>query len=108
LIIFLITIPVVTSSVPVALPQENNQLRDADPAIATIAVDAQGNMYWHDVAVPDIVDLQQRVQWFAAQNPAVQVQIRADSQADFAPVGKVLQMLRTQGVTNIGFVLEPQ
>jgi biopolymer transport protein ExbD len=108
LIIFLITIPVVTSSVPVALPKENIQPRETDPAIVTLAIDAQGQLYWQDQPLKDSAELQQRLQRLKAQDAAVQVQIRADAQSDFAPVGRVLAQLRAQGVQKIGFITEPQ
>ena len=108
LIIFLITIPVVTASVPVALPQENNQPRDSNPAIVTVTVDAQGQLFWQDQLLKDSAELQQRLQRLMPQDSAVQVQIRADENADFAPVARVLEQLRAQGVQNVGFVMEPQ
>ena len=108
LIIFLITIPVVTASVPVNLPQENNQPRDANPAIVTIAVDAQGKVYWQDVALQSTAEVVQRIESLAPQSKDVQVQIRADARVDFEPVARVLQMLKDQGITNVGFVMEPQ
>ena len=108
LIIFLITIPVVTASVPVNLPHENNQPRDTNPAILTIAVDAHGKVYWQDVALQSPAEVVQRIESFAPQSKDVQLQIRADARVDFEPVARVLQMLKDQGITNVGFVMEPQ
>lgn len=108
LIIFLITIPVVTASVPVKLPQENNQPRDTNPAIVTIAVDAHGKVYWQDVAMQSPAEVAQHIQSLVPQSKDIQVQIRADAQVDFQPVAQVLQMLKDQGITNVGFVMEPQ
>ena len=42
LIIFLITIPVVTTSIPVQLPKERNEIRETKPENIVISVDAQG------------------------------------------------------------------
>lgn len=108
LIIFLITIPVVTASVPVNLPQENNQPRDTNPAIVTIAVDAHGKVYWQDVALQSPAEVAQRIQSLVPQSKDVQVQIRADARVDFEPVAQVMQMLKEHGISNVGFVMEPQ
>lgn len=108
LIIFLITIPVVTASVPVNLPQEKNQPRDSSPAIVTIAVDAQGKVYWQETPIQSMAEVEQRIQIFAQQSKEVQVQIRADKQVDFERVAQVLELLKVQGITSIGFVMEPQ
>jgi len=40
LIIFLITIPVVTTSIPVVLPKERNEVRETKPENITLSVDA--------------------------------------------------------------------
>ena len=107
LIIFLITIPVVTASVPVALPRESMQPRDSNPAIATIAIDAQGRLYWHDSPVQSLAELQQRLQTTLARAPQTEVQIRGDVQSEFAAVQQVLDLLKALGVQKIGFVTEP-
>src|SRR6059058_3774658 len=44
LIIFLFTIPVVTTSVPVTLPKERNEIRETKPENITIYVDASGGI----------------------------------------------------------------
>ena len=49
LIIFLITIPVVTTSVPVTLPKERNEIRETKPENITLSVDAAGRIYWNDL-----------------------------------------------------------
>ena len=53
LIIFLITVPVVTHSVPVALPHEVNQPTVTKPENINIAVDRDGNIYWNDAKLAD-------------------------------------------------------
>src|SRR5271170_1059868 len=53
LIIFLITIPVVTHTVPVALPHETNQPTKTRPENIVIAIDKDGNVYWNDARAPD-------------------------------------------------------
>ena len=47
LIIFLITVPVVTTSIPVKLPKETNEVRETKPENITISVDKDGDLYWN-------------------------------------------------------------
>ena len=42
LIIFLITIPVVTTSIPLTLPKERNEIRETKPENITLSVDDLG------------------------------------------------------------------
>src|SRR5881394_3800973 len=53
LIIFLITIPVITKTVPVVLPKAVNIPTQTKPENITIAVDKDGNVYWNDKRVAD-------------------------------------------------------
>ena len=53
LIIFLITVPVVTHTVPVALPHEVNQPNKTRPENITIAVNKEGDLFWNDARVSD-------------------------------------------------------
>ncbi|HTC18139.1 MAG TPA: biopolymer transporter ExbD, partial [Stellaceae bacterium] len=48
LIIFLITIPVVTHTVPVELPKETNIPTQTKPDNINISVDREGNIYWNE------------------------------------------------------------
>ena len=45
LIIFLITIPVVTTSIPVSLPKERVEVRESKPENVIISVDPAGGIY---------------------------------------------------------------
>jgi len=54
LIIFLITIPVVTTSIPVQLPKERVEIRETKPENVIISVDKAGNVYWYDAKINDV------------------------------------------------------
>ena len=53
LIIFLITIPVVTSSVMLSLPQERIAASQTRPDSIIISVDRQGQLFWFDTRLPN-------------------------------------------------------
>jgi biopolymer transport protein ExbD len=78
LIIFLITIPVVTSSVKVELPKESNQVRQTQPENVIISIDEGGHIFLYDTPVPDTKELMARLKVFAEHQPQPEVQIRGD------------------------------
>src|ERR1700741_98223 len=76
LIIFLITIPVITKTVPVALPKAVNIPTQTKPENITIAVDKEGNIYWHDKAVPTRDALLAYNKGGAVRKPQPEIHIR--------------------------------
>jgi len=107
LIIFLITIPVVTSSLKVALPQDRIAASQLRPDSITISVDRQGELFWFDSRVPDAETLLRRLREVAARVDQPEVQIRGDRQARFEGVGRVLLACQRAGIAKVSFVTEP-
>src|SRR5678815_2857544 len=65
LIIFLITIPVITQSVKVELPKAANQATQTKPENINIAVDKDGNVCWNTALVPSQEALLDRLKGIA-------------------------------------------
>jgi biopolymer transport protein ExbD len=107
LIIFLITIPVVTTSIPVALPKERVEIRETKPENVIISVDNQGNMYWYDQRMNTPRDLIDRLKRVAHMKPQPEVQIRGDLSAKYNGVGKVLYACQVAGIVKVAFITEP-
>jgi biopolymer transport protein ExbD len=107
LIIFLITIPVVNSSIAVSLPREQNQRVDAQQENVIITVDAAGAVYWFDTPMADRQALVQLLQQVAAMQPQPEVHIRSDVRVEYAPVGRVVLAAQQAGIARIGFLTEP-
>ena len=107
LIIFLITIPVINTSVAVRLPREEAQLRQSPPGNVLISVDAAGASYWFDARLADAQSLQEKLQQIAGQKPQPEVHIRGDARADYEAVARVLYACQQAGIARIGFVTEP-
>ena len=107
LIIFLITIPVVNSSVAVTLPREPNRTQDANAENVIITVDAQGSIYWFETRLPGAAPLGELLGRIAAMRPQPEVHIRADVRADYQSVGQVVLAAQQAGIANIGFLTEP-
>ena len=107
LIIFLITIPVVNSSIAVALPREQNQQKDPNRENVIITVDAKGAIYWFETRLPDASGLPELLGKVAVMQPQPELHIRADARADYAPVGQVVRAAQEAGIARIGFLTEP-
>jgi biopolymer transport protein ExbD len=107
LIIFLITIPVVTTSIPVQLPKERVEVRETKPENIIISVDTQGNVYWYDLKMNTPRDLIERLKKVSHMRPQPEVQIRGDMNARYNGVGKVLYACQVAGITRVAFITEP-
>jgi biopolymer transport protein ExbD len=107
LIIFLITIPVVNSSIAVTLPREPNQARETRPENVIVTVDAQGRIWWFDAPVATPQDLAARLATTAAGQPQPELHIRGDARADYLGIGQVVYAAQQAGIARIGFITEP-
>ena len=108
LIIFLITIPVVTTSVKVELPHEVQQPQQSKPDNLILSVNASGQAFVYDTPVRSQAELIQQLQGLAAKQPQPEVQIRGDAQSDFEAVGRLLYAVQVAGLTKVRFVTDPQ
>ena len=107
LIIFLITIPVVTTSVKVDLPKETNVVRETKPENVIISVDKAGKIFLYDTPIKSSTDLIDRMKKFALMQPQPEVQIRGDGGSDFEAVGRVMYAVQRAGIVKVGFITEP-
>ena len=107
LIIFLITIPVVIQSVPVALPLERNLPTQTKPENIVIAVNRDGDVFWNNQPVADEHKLLDRLKEIAAREPQPEIHIRGDREARYEFVGRVVFTCQRAGILKIGFITEP-
>ena len=107
LIIFLITIPVVTTSVPVTLPKERNEIRETKPENITLSVDPKGKIYWNDLYIPTTTGLIDRLKKISVLTPQPEIQIRGDAGAEYAGVGRIIYACQRAGISKVGFITEP-
>jgi len=107
LIIFLITIPVVTTSIPVQLPKERNEIRESKPENIILSVDAAGRIYWNDLRMQSTSALIDRLKKIAVLTPQPEVQIRGDGTARYEGVGRIIYACQRAGIAKVGFITEP-
>ena len=108
LIIFLITIPVVTTSVKVDLPHEVQQPRETKPDNIVLSVNAKGQAFLFDTPLRNQAEMVKQLQTLADKKPQPEVQIRGDAQTDYEAVGRVLFAAQSAGLTKVRFVTDPQ
>jgi len=108
LIIFLITIPIITKTVKVDLPNARNIATVTKPENITVAVDTAGAVYWNGGAVADRGQLLNLVVAEARKNPQPEIHIRADRNARFEAVGRVIYVIQQGGLVKVGFLTEPR
>ncbi|MEO8738371.1 MAG: biopolymer transporter ExbD [Casimicrobiaceae bacterium] len=107
LIIFLITIPVVTTSIPVQLPKERNEIRETKPENIVLSVDAAGRIYWNELRIPTTAALIARLKKISVLTPQPEVQIRGDGGADYDSIGRIIYACQRAGIAKVGFITEP-
>ena len=107
LIIFLITIPVVTTSIPVQLPKERNEIRESKPENIVLSVDAAGRIYWNDLRMQSTAALIERLKKIAVLTPQPELQIRGDGGANYDSVGRIIYACQRAGISKVGFITEP-
>ncbi len=107
LIIFLITIPVVTTSIQLSLPKERVEVRETKPGNIIISVDQGGNIYWYEARIDNVEALAVKLKKVASLKPQPEVQVRGDARARFEGVGKVLLACQRAGIVKVAFITEP-
>jgi len=106
LVIFMITAPLMTSSLKLDLPKADGAQPNDTPQFISVALDPQGQLFFGDDAV-DTTAFAARVTDAARKNPRTEVQLRADKGVPYGRVAEVIGMVQKAGLSRIGFVTEP-
>jgi biopolymer transport protein ExbD len=107
LIIFLITIPVITKTVVQNLPKAVNIPTQTKPENVTVEVDAKGTIYWNSKMVPNREQLLEFIKQAAVLKPQPELHIRADKDTRYEAVGRVIYTIQRGGLIKVGFITEP-
>ncbi len=105
LVIFIITAPLMTSSLKLDLPKTDSATPSSAPAFIALAIDAEGKLFFGDEALSREA-LAARVSAAAKANPQLEVQLRADQKVPYGQVAEMLAMIQKAGLNRIGFVTE--
>jgi len=107
LIVFMITIPVITHTVPLELPKVRNLATQTKPENVNISVNRDGQIFWNLTMVSDTSALLEKLKVAALQKPQPEVHVRADGAARYETVGKVIFTAQRAGIQKVGFITEP-
>ena len=104
LIIFMLTAHLIArQAIEVELPRAA-QSTTLKPT--TIAVDAAGNIYWNNGLVANAQELIDRIKEKAVVKPQPEIHIRADKDALYQSVGKVLYAIQRGGIVKVWFITQ--
>ncbi len=106
LVIFMITAPLMTSSLKLELPRSDAAQPSETPQFIAVAVDKDGRYFYGDEAL-DAASFAVRVAEAAKRNPQTEVQLRADKGVPYGRVAELLGIVQKAGLTRIGLIAEP-
>lgn len=105
-VIFILTAPLLASSIRLDLPRTGGATPGAAPQFVTLVVDAAGQAYLDDQPLAQAA-LAERLQRIGAERPDTEVQLRADAAVPYGRVVEVMGAAQLAGLQRIGFVAEP-
>ena len=104
--IFIITAPLLASTIRLDLPKTDAARITATPRFVTLVVDKSEQVFLDDKPVLP-AELARRLAETASQNPDTEVQLRADEAVPYGKVVEVMGVAQKAGLNRIGFVAEP-
>jgi biopolymer transport protein TolR len=106
LVIFMITAPLMTSSLKLDLPKSDAGQPNDAPQFVSVALDPQGRLYFGDEVV-DEATFSTRIGAAARRNPQTEVQLRADRSVPYGKVAELIGLVQKAGLSRVGFVTDP-
>ena len=107
LAIFMITVPLLTSGIPLNLPKGDGKQIEGQEKTLDIGVDAKGKIFIgkEEIALDKIVP---KVTAIVAENPKIQMVISGDTKASYGQVIELMALLRSAGYTQVGLKTDAQ
>lgn len=105
-VIFILTAPLLTSSIRLDLPRTAGTTPGTAPHSITVVLDKNSRVLVDEVPLSQPA-LAQRLQAIAATHPDTELQLRADAAVPYGRVVEVMGAAHQAGLHRIGFVAEP-
>ena len=105
LVIFIITAPLLASSIKLDLPKTDAALPSDVPKFVTVVVDKSAKVFLNDKPI-ELPALAESLQASAKLNPDTEVQLRADEAVPYGKVVEVMGVAQKAGLNRIGFVAD--
>jgi biopolymer transport protein ExbD len=105
LIMFIITIPIMTHAVKLDMPQPNNAPPpEVRPEVIDLEVDFDGTVVWNGTVVPSLSTLETYLRSESGKDPQPEIHMRPDRRAKYGDVAVVLAAAQRNRMQKIGFV----
>jgi len=104
LVMFIITIPVMTHAVKLDMPRATNAPTQVLPVIINLEIDFDGTILWNGTPVPDFDTLDAYFRREAGAEPQPELHIRPSKRVDYDVVARVLASAQRNRMLKIGFV----
>ena len=101
LIMFIITLPVMTNNISLDLPQGGGGISHSEPI--NLFIDYDGTIVWNGTTVSNLEQLEQYLRAEAAKPNQAELHVRPDKRAKYDDVAQVLGMAQRNGIQRIGF-----
>ena len=109
LVIFIITAPLMASSLKLDLPSSDAGGPSNAPAFVALAIDGQGQIYLGEQKLePTLAQalVTQSAREAASRDASTEVQLRADQRVPYGRVAEVMGWVQAAGLNRIGLVTE--
>ena len=107
LVIFIITAPLFTHAIKLELPNAQSQAAPEKPETITLAINAEGKLFWNNAAITR-EELSQRIATASQKQPQPELQLRADKSTRYEVIAQVMSAAQNGGMNKIGFVTDPK
>lgn len=103
LVVFIVTAPLLTQAVRVDLPQTVKTDSAPDKHLATISIDAQGNITL-DEKPQALETLQPELETRLKNDPEITVQFHADKAVPYGRVAEAMALVHKAGIGKLAFI----
>jgi len=104
LVMFIITIPVMTHAVKLDMPRPNSTPPATQPVVINLEIDFDGTILWNGSPIAGVDALDAYFRREAAADPQPELHIRPNKRAQYDVVARVLASAQRNGLRKIGFV----
>ena len=105
LVVFMVTAPLMTVSVPVDLPKTQARAVNSDKEPLVVSVDSQGKAYLQDKQM-ELDDLVPKLKAITGANPEARIFVRGDKGVAYGRIMEVMGTISAAGFNKVALVAE--
>ena len=107
LVVFMVTAPLLTQAVKVELPQTVKSDTPPENHLATVSIDAQGNILLNDTP-QSLASLEQPLHELLLADAEIIVQFQADTNVPYGKVAEAMSITHKAGLGKLAFITKEQ